>query len=476
MAKQLYDYWFVQFDFPDENGMPYKSSGGKMVWNEKLKREIPQGWFHGSLLDIANYTNGLACQKFRPTDERKLPVIKIKEMHDGFSSETEYVTADISESVKVYDGDVLFSWSASLEVMLWACGNGGLNQHIFKVTSKNGYPKSFYYYQLLNYIAHFKRMAEARKTTMGHITQEHLQQSIIVLPPDLTIPNQLEVRISPIFEQIVLNNQEIIKLTRQRDELLPLLMNGQVSVKQLNNDLASHILLPYMFFTHKRLYLYGLNITHMKEPGYVYILTNPSFKEDWVKIGKSSRPVNVRSKELDNTAVPLPFEIFATIRTVKFNEVEKLIHKTIDRLTDLRIRQNREFFNIQPQIALDILRDISTTIDDAFIELYHNNQPIKEAAEVQDEEPHKRRAPFRFSLVNIQIGETVVFTPKNIKVKVASDNQVEYEGRIYKLSPFTAAFLPDEMRNASDAYQGPKYFTYNGRPLDELRKELEDCQ
>ena len=212
----------------------------------------------------------------------------------------------------------------------------------------------------------------------------------------------------------------------------------------------------------------------MKEPGYVYILTNPSFKEDWVKIGKSSRPVNVRSKELDNTAVPLPFEIFATIRTVKFNEVEKLIHKTIDRLTDLRIRQNREFFNIQPQIALDILRDISTTIDDAFIELYHNNQPIKEAAEVQDEEHHKRRAPFKFSMVNIQIGETVVFTPKNIKVKVASDNQVEYEGRIYKLSPFTAAFLPDEMRNASDAYQGPKYFTFNGRPLDELRKELEE--
>ena len=70
------------------------------------------------------------------------------------------------------------------------------------------------------------------------------------------------------------------------------------------------------------------------EPGYVYILTNPSFREDWVKIGKSARPVNVRSKELDNTAVPLPFEIFATIRTVKYNEVEKLVHKTIDRLTD----------------------------------------------------------------------------------------------------------------------------------------------
>lgn len=191
----------------------------------------------------------------------------------------------------------------------------------------------------------------------------------------------------------------------------------------------------------------------MKEPEYVYILTNPSFKEDWVKIGKSSRPVNVRSKELDNTAVPLPFEIFATIRTVKFNEVEKLIHKTIDRLTDLRIRQNREFFNIQLQIALDILRDIS----DALIELYHNNQPIEDTTELPEEEPHKRRAPFRFSMVNIQIGETVVFAPKNIKVKVASDNQVEYEGCIYKLAPFTAAYLPDEMCNASDAYQGPKF-------------------
>ena len=98
-----------------------------------------------------------------------------------------------------------------------------------------------------------------------------------------------------------------------------------------------------------------------KEPGYVYILTNPSFREDWVKIGKSSRPVDVRSKELDNTAVPLPFEIFATMKTTKYNEVEKLVHKTIDRLTDLRIRQNRGFFNVAPQMALDIFRDIEIT-------------------------------------------------------------------------------------------------------------------
>ena len=230
MAKQLYDYWFVQFDFPNEEGKPYKSSGGAMVWNEKLKREIPKGWYCGTLLDIAEYTNGLACQKYRPTDENKLPVIKIKEMHDGLSVDTEWVKADIPDDVKVFDGDVLFSWSASLEVMLWAYGNGGLNQHIFKVTSKNGYPRSFYFYQLVHYIGVFKQMAEARKTTMGHITQDHLRQSTIVLPPDVDIANKLEEKLCPIFDAIVKNSQEIMTLTKQRDELLPLLMNGQASV------------------------------------------------------------------------------------------------------------------------------------------------------------------------------------------------------------------------------------------------------
>lgn len=230
IAKQLYDYWFVQFDFPDENGRPYKSSGGAMVWNDKLKRKIPSGWYCGTLLDIAEYTNGLACQRFRPIDDKKLPVIKIKEMHYGLSSDTEWVRSDIPEPVKVYDGDVLFSWSASLEVMLWAYGNGGLNQHIFKVTSKNGFPRSFYLYQLIDYIGNFKRMAEARKTTMGHITQDHLKQSTIALPQNVDIANKLEERLCPIFDTIVRNSQEIMNLTKQRDELLPLLMNGQVSL------------------------------------------------------------------------------------------------------------------------------------------------------------------------------------------------------------------------------------------------------
>ena len=236
MAKQLYDYWFVQFDFPNADGKPYKSSGGKMVWNVKLKRYIPEGWECKNLLDIAIFTNGLACQKYRPTTEAKLPVIKIREMHDGFTTDTEWVKADIPDSVKIFNGDVLFSWSASLEVMLWCFGEGGLNQHIFKVTGKNGFPRSYYYYQLKDYVNVFKAIAEARKTTMGHITQDHLQQSTIAVPPTTELPILLEKKIAPLFEQIITLQEENAHLVKLRDELLPLLMNGQVSV---NYDLSA---------------------------------------------------------------------------------------------------------------------------------------------------------------------------------------------------------------------------------------------
>ncbi len=212
-----------------------------------------------------------------------------------------------------------------------------------------------------------------------------------------------------------------------------------------------------------------------KSQGYVYILTNPSFKEDWVKIGKSSRPVDVRSKELDNTAVPLPFEIFATMKTVKFNEVEKLVHKTIDRLTDLRIRQNREFFNVAPQIALDIFYDIANTIDDAEVTLYTDNKPIEKHEESNNVTSKRegKRERFKFSMCNIKIGEMVRFEPTGVWVKVASDDTIEYQDRIYKLSPFVGTFMPEEKRNTSGAYQGAKFFSYNGKILDDIRKANE---
>lgn len=234
MAKTLYDYWFVQFDFPAYlsgtlSGVEgYKSSGGRMVYNEELKREIPEGWEVGSLMEIADYVNGLACQKYRPIDENHLPVIKIKEMNEGFSDRTEKVRADVPERIKIYDGDILFSWSASLDVIQWTGGNGALNQHIFKVTSDK-YPKSYYYFELLNYLEHFKMIAELRKTTMGHITREHLNQSRIAIPPK-DLVQELDVILKPILDKKVLLDQENQKLAALRDWLLPMLMNGQVTV------------------------------------------------------------------------------------------------------------------------------------------------------------------------------------------------------------------------------------------------------
>ena len=152
-----------------------------------------------------------------------------------------------------------------------------------------------------------------------------------------------------------------------------------------------------------------------------------------------------------------------------------MVHKTIDRLTDLRIRQNREFFNVSPQMALEIFRDIAMTIDDAEVVLYHENKPIVDSNPLAV--PQKRevkRSRFKFSMCDIKIGELITFVPTGLVVKVASDDSIEYDGRIYKLSPFVGTFMPEEKRNTSGAYQGAKYFSYDGCILDDLRKEKEN--
>ncbi len=239
MAKTLYDYWFVQFDFPspptqeggEKVGKPYKSSGGKMVYNEELKREIPEGWEVKSLVDIANFKNGIACQKYRPIEADKyLKVIKIREMRDGFTSNTERVRDDLSNDIIINDGDILFSWSASLIVQIWAGGKGALNQHIFKVTS-DSYPRSLVYFETLEYLKYFQRVAELRKTTMGHITKEHLVASRICVPPKNKLNDCLN-QIDKILDKIVINKKQNQKLAELRDWLLPMLMNGQVTVNE----------------------------------------------------------------------------------------------------------------------------------------------------------------------------------------------------------------------------------------------------
>ena len=222
----------------------------------------------------------------------------------------------------------------------------------------------------------------------------------------------------------------------------------------------------------------------LKEPkkGYVYILTNPAFRADWVKIGKSSRPVDIRSKELDNTAVPLPFEIYATLKTSKYSEVEKQIHKTIDRLSDLRIRQNREFFNISPADALEIMRDSASLLDDAEIAVYVDGKPVISESKEHDmaiadqNDQKKRRHPkpgFKFSMIGLKPGDFVTFDPLKLEVKVASDDRVEYDGRLYSLSSFAGNFMPEEQQNKSGSYQGPIDFSYKGKTLFRLRNEMD---
>ena len=231
MSKTLYDYWFTQFDFPNEEGKPYRSSGGAMEWNEQLKREIPKGWDVGNLYAIADPINGVACQKHRPKEnEKALPVVKIKEMHEGITEETELVSVNIPKKHKIFDGDILFSWSATLEVMYWFGGDAGLNQHIFKVGPINGYSKEYVYHQFSSYVINFVKMAEARKTTMGHITTDHLEQSRIVLPPSEIVQAFSEI-VAPIHEKIGQCQKENRELIKLRDWLLPMLMNGQATVE-----------------------------------------------------------------------------------------------------------------------------------------------------------------------------------------------------------------------------------------------------
>ena len=214
-----------------------------------------------------------------------------------------------------------------------------------------------------------------------------------------------------------------------------------------------------------------------KEPGYVYILTNPSFREDWVKIGKSTN-MEKRLKTLNTTALPLPFKVYATIKTSKYEELEKIIHKQIDRLTDLRINQSREFFNVHPAQALDIFLDQATALDDAIVTKYENGKPrqmypvLEKSKEEKEKKP--QRPPFDFSMVGLNVGDKVIFDALNLEVKVAGKNKVEYEGRLWSLSAFCGTYLPENMHNASEAYQGPKYFSYQGKTLWEIRLEKEN--
>lgn len=200
--------------------------------------------------------------------------------------------------------------------------------------------------------------------------------------------------------------------------------------------------------------------------GYVYILTNPSFRDDWVKIGKSKRLPEIRGRELYNTSVPLPFEIYATLKTVKYNEAEKMIHRMIDRISDLRINKNREFFKILPEEAYEIFSDIKSILgDDAELTLHGDNVEVITQSRVKISE--------RFSFYNrgIKDGDVIKFIEDdNISAIVINSRQVLFEGESWYLSPLARELFERIGKgNNSGAYQGPLFFTYQNIKLTDLK-------
>ena len=191
---------------------------------------IPAGWRKSNLLDIANYLNGLAMQKFRPQrNEIGLPVLKIKELRQGSCDDSsELCSLSIKPEYIIHDGDVIFSWSGSLLVDIWCGGTCGLNQHLFKVTS-DVYDKWFYYLWTAHHLARFIAIAADKATTMGHIKREELAKAEVLIPCEGDYTSLSSI-MQPIFELIISNRIETRKLAALRDELLPKLMTGEIDV------------------------------------------------------------------------------------------------------------------------------------------------------------------------------------------------------------------------------------------------------
>lgn len=185
-------------------------------------------WENKSLDEIAVFLNGLAMQKYPASDGSTLPVIKIREMSAGITSNTDVASAAIPEQYIVHDGDILFSWSGTLIVKPWCDGDGALNQHLFKVTSRE-YPKWFYYYWTKHHLQSFIETAAGKATTMGHIQRRHLTEAKVKVPPAnrLAKANQM---MEPILDQQITNELENRKLANLRDSLLPRLISGKIKV------------------------------------------------------------------------------------------------------------------------------------------------------------------------------------------------------------------------------------------------------
>ncbi|MDD3287066.1 MAG: restriction endonuclease subunit S [Bacteroidales bacterium] len=227
-AQAIFKQWFVDFEFPDTEGKPYKTNGGEFIDSEL--GEIPIGWKVGTLTQIASYLNGLAMQKFRPEeDEKGFPVLKIKELRQGCcDSSSDLCSERIDSNYIINNGDIIFSWSGTLMIDFWTGGICGLNQHLFKVESKK-YEDWFVFLWTKHHLEDFIRIAKDKAVTMGHIKREHLDKAMVLIPTS-KIYNNVNNILKPIFSSIINLRIENKNLSEIRDSLLPKLMSGEVRV------------------------------------------------------------------------------------------------------------------------------------------------------------------------------------------------------------------------------------------------------
>ena len=240
MAKLLYDYWFVQFDFPNEEGRPYKSSGGAMVWNDKLKREIPKGWTSAKIKDAAHtYSGGTPTStNSKYYDGGNIPWINSGELNNPIiTSTTNYITEEglNNSSAKLYPQDTvlvaLYGATAGKVSLLSfeACSN----QAVCGVIPQNKIMTTYIRYYLSSLYEHFITLSSG--SARDNISQDTIKNTILPIPQE-KILKEYSDSVVPIISKIIANQKEIENLTKQRDELLPLLMNGQATVNYHLSD------------------------------------------------------------------------------------------------------------------------------------------------------------------------------------------------------------------------------------------------
>jgi type I restriction enzyme S subunit len=245
IARTLFKSWFVDFDpvraKADRRPVSLDSSTADLFPSSFEHTNFglrPKGWAVHPLDGVARFLNGLALQKFPATGPGYLPVIKIAELRSMTTKGSDRASRDIPDEYIIRDGDLLFSWSGSLEVVVWCGGEGALNQHLFKVTSP--YSQWFIHGWLLQHLPEFRAIAADKATTMGHIQRKHLTEAAVLVPAE-SLLRQLDQYMAPLQGRSLSLRLESRTLAELRDTLLPKLLSGEVRIRDAERSVAAAV-------------------------------------------------------------------------------------------------------------------------------------------------------------------------------------------------------------------------------------------